>query len=46
MYPALNMDERVLLEGLDITEAAIATIEKNGNTVGDYPALPTGVVGF
>jgi acetylornithine/succinyldiaminopimelate/putrescine aminotransferase len=46
MYPALNMDERVLLEGLDITEDAIATIEKKGNTVGDYPALPTGVVGF
>ena len=46
MYPALNMDEQVLLDGLDITEAAIATIEKKGNTVGDYPALPTGVVGF
>ncbi len=46
LYPALNMDQQVLLEGLEITEAAIATIEKKGNTVGDYPALPTGVVGF
>lgn len=46
IYPALNMDEQVLLEGLDITEAAIAEIEKKGNTVGDYPALPSGVVGF
>ena len=46
MYPALNMDERVMLEGLDITEAAIAAVQKSGNTIGDYPALPSGVVGF
>jgi hypothetical protein len=40
------MDERVMLEGLDITEAAIAAVQKSGNTIGDYPALPSGVVGF
>lgn len=46
IYPALNMDEKVFLEGLEITEAAIAKIETHGNTVGDYPALPSGNVGF
>lgn len=46
MYPALNMDKKILLEGLNIMEAAVAEIEKIGNTVGDYPALPSGVVGF
>ncbi len=46
MYPALNMDEAVLIEGLDIMEAAIAKIEKEGQAVGDSPAWPTGVAGF
>ena len=46
MYPALNMEAQQLLQGLEITEAAIASIEESGNTVGDYPALPSGVVGF
>ena len=30
----------------EIIEAAIAAIDKGGNTVGDYPELPSGVVGF
>ena len=46
MYPALNMEAQQLLQGLEIPEAAIASIEESGNTVGDYPALPSGVVGF
>jgi hypothetical protein len=40
------MEAQQLLQGLEITEAAIASIEESGNTVGDYPALPSGVVGF
>ena len=46
MYPALNMDKSVLLEGLDIMEAAIDTVSRKGTTVGDYPAMPSGNVGF
>jgi 4-aminobutyrate aminotransferase/(S)-3-amino-2-methylpropionate transaminase len=46
LYPALNMDESVLLEGLDIMEAAIDSVNRSGVTVGDYPALPSGNVGF
>ena len=46
MYPALNMDKAVLMEGLDIMEHAIDTICRNGVTVGDYPAIPSGNVGF
>jgi len=46
MYPALNMDEKVLLQGLDIMEEAIEFIERRGVTVGDYPPMPSGNVGF
>ncbi len=46
MYPALNMDEQVLLEGLDIMEAAIQQVDKSGGSVGDYPAMPSGNFGF
>ncbi len=46
MYPALNMDEAVLLEGLDLVEESIAEVERNGVTVGDYPPMPSGNVGF
>jgi 4-aminobutyrate aminotransferase/(S)-3-amino-2-methylpropionate transaminase len=46
MYPALNMDQATLLEGLDLMEEAIATVERNGVTIGDYPPMPSGNVGF
>lgn len=46
LYPALTMDEAILLEGLDIMEVAIDTINRSGVTVGDYPAMPNGNVGF
>jgi 4-aminobutyrate aminotransferase-like enzyme len=47
MYPALNMDKKVLLEGLSRMEEAIEAVQKAGGvTVGDYPPLPSGNVGF
>lgn len=46
MYPALNMDEDVLREGLDIMENAIQHVQKHGHDVGDSPGWPTGVAGF
>lgn len=46
IYPALNMDEKVLLDGLALMEEAIAHVERNGVTVGDYPPMPSGNVGF
>ncbi len=46
LYPALNMDEAVLLEGLDVMEEAIDQIDRGGVTVGNYPAMPSGNVGF
>jgi acetylornithine/succinyldiaminopimelate/putrescine aminotransferase len=46
LYPALNMDEAVLREGLEIMEDAIRHVEKHGHTEGDAPAFPTGVAGF
>ncbi|NCF16654.1 MAG: aminotransferase class III-fold pyridoxal phosphate-dependent enzyme [Haliea sp.] len=46
MYPALNMDEAVMLQGLDRMEEAIAEVERDGVTVGDYPPMPSGNVGF
>ncbi|MCZ6828261.1 MAG: aminotransferase class III-fold pyridoxal phosphate-dependent enzyme [Gammaproteobacteria bacterium] len=46
LYPALNMEKSVLLEGLEVMEAAIDTVSRKGTTVGDYPALPSGNVGF
>jgi len=46
MYPALNMDEKVLLEGLDIMEEAIQYVNEHGQAEGNSPAWPTGVAGF
>ena len=44
------MDKEVFLRGLDIMEEAIHSIEKavtNGDRlVGNYPGIPSGVVGF
>ena len=46
MYPALNMDEAVLREGLGIMREAIRHVNDHGHDVGDSPAWPTGVAGF
>ena len=46
MYPALNMAESVLREGLQIMEDAIRHVEKHGHTEGDAAAYPSGVAGF
>ena len=46
MYPALNMDESVLREGLEVMEDAILHVEKRGHTEGDAAAYPSGVAGF
>jgi len=46
MYPALNMDESVLREGLEIMEDAIRYVEEHGHTEGDAAAYPSGVAGF
>lgn len=46
MYPALNMDEVVLREGLGIMRDAIRHVNDHGHDVGDSPAWPTGVAGF
>lgn len=46
MYPALNMQESVLREGLQIMEDAIRHVEAHGHTEGDAAAWPSGVAGF
>lgn len=46
MYPALNMDIATFKEGLSIMEAAIAKIDREGQSVGNSPAWPTGDAGF
>jgi 4-aminobutyrate aminotransferase-like enzyme len=46
MYPALNMEESVLREGLQIMEDAIRHVEQHGHTEGDRAAYPSGVAGF
>lgn len=46
MYPALNMDEQVLLDGLEIMREAIAYVNEHGHDTGDSPAWPTGIAGF
>ena len=45
MYPALNMEESVLREGLEIMEAGIANVCKHRHPEGDYPTVPTGDFG-
>jgi 4-aminobutyrate aminotransferase-like enzyme len=46
LYPALNMDEAVLREGLEVMEDAIKHVNEHGHTEGNSPAWPTGVAGF
>ena len=46
LYPALNIDEKVLREGLAIMENAIRHVETHGYDEGDAPAFPSGVSGF
>ena len=46
MYPALNMEEATFREGLGILEDAISKIEREGQSVGNSPAWPTGDAGF
>ena len=46
MYPALNMEQGVLLRALDLMEEAIEEVQRKGITVGDYPPMPSGNVGF
>lgn len=46
MYPALNMDESILREGLAVMENAIRHVDEHGHSEGDTPAFPTGVAGF
>jgi acetylornithine/succinyldiaminopimelate/putrescine aminotransferase len=46
MYPALNVDEAVLREGLDIMHNAIRHVNEHGQDVGDSPPWPTGGAGF
>lgn len=46
MYPALNIDEALLREGLEIMHAAIRHVNEHGHDIGDSPAWPTGVAGF
>jgi len=46
MYPALNMDEALLREGLEVMAEAIRHVEAHGQEYGDSPAWPTGDAGF
>lgn len=46
MYPALNMEESVLREGLQIMDEAIRHVEAHGHTEGNTVAYPSGVAGF
>ena len=46
LYPALNMDESVLREGLQRMEEAILKVQSGANTEGDGAAYPSGVAGF
>ena len=46
MYPALNMDEAVLRQGLDVMREAIRYVDEHGQREGNSPAWPTGDWGF
>jgi 4-aminobutyrate aminotransferase-like enzyme len=46
LYPALNMEESVLRDGLAIMEDAIRQVEQQGHSEGDAVAYPSGVAGF
>ena len=45
MYPALNMEESVLREALEIMADAIVHVSEHGHAEGDYPTYPTGDYG-
>jgi acetylornithine/succinyldiaminopimelate/putrescine aminotransferase len=42
MYPALNIEESALREGLQIMEDAIRHVENHGRIEGDTAACPCG----
>ena len=42
----LNMNEKVLREGLEIMESAIQHVNEVGHIEGNMPPFPTGVAGF
>ncbi len=42
LYPALNMDEATLREGLERMENAIVHVDKHGQGLGNSPEWPTG----
>lgn len=42
MYPALNMDDDVLMEGLELLEDSIRHVTEQGLTIGNAPRVPTG----
>lgn len=46
LYPALNMQESVLREGLQVMEHAIQHVQEHGHTEGNAAAYPSGVAGF
>ena len=46
MYPALNMDEAALRQGLEVMGEAIRHVNDHGQQEGDSPAWPTGDWGF
>ena len=46
LYPALNMNEQTLREGLQIMETAIREVESGTTIEGSATAYPTGVAGF
>lgn len=46
MYPALNMAPENLTRALDLMEESIDQVQREGVSIGDYPAMPSGNVGF
>jgi len=46
MYPALNLDESVLREELQVMEDAIRHVEEHRHTEVDVAAYPCGNAGF
>jgi 4-aminobutyrate aminotransferase-like enzyme len=46
MYPALNMAEATFRDALGRIEDSIGKIDRDGQSIGDSPAWPTGDAGF
>lgn len=46
MYPALNMAPEILSQALDLMEESIDQVQREGVSIGDYPPMPSGNVGF